>query len=69
MADEPAVNGTDGGERRERPSWYVPIEPIPDDGRTAQDALQRAEVIGPDDDLGEAAVDIEAYLERRRHID
>ena len=28
MCDESTANGTDA-EGRERPSWYVPIEPIP----------------------------------------
>lgn len=30
MADSATSNGTDGGEDRERPSWYVPIQPIPE---------------------------------------
>ena len=34
-------NGTDSAERRERPSWYVPIEPISDD-RTAQQVLEES---------------------------
>lgn len=64
MADEAVPNGTDSGQTRQRPSWYVPLKPLPDDGRTAQDALRRLEVVGPDDDLGDAAADIDAYLER-----
>lgn len=40
MADNTTANGTDGGERRERPSWYVPLQPIPeDDMRTGLEVL------------------------------
>ena len=66
MSDESTVNGTDA-EGRERPSWYVPIKPVPDNGRTVQDALRRLEVVGPEDDLGDAAADIDAYLDRLLH--
>ena len=64
MPDDASPNGTDSESSRKRPSWYVPIKPIPDDGRTVQDALGMLEVVGPDDDLGDAAADIDAYLER-----
>ena len=40
MADGATGNGTDGGEGRERPSWYVPLRPIPeDDTRTGLEVL------------------------------
>ena len=40
MADNPTVNGADGSDARERPSWYVPIQPIPeDDQRTLAEVL------------------------------
>ena len=31
MADETDVNGTSGAESKERPDWYIPIKPIPED--------------------------------------
>ena len=34
-------NGTDSAEQRQRPSWYIPIEPIRDD-RTAQQVLEES---------------------------
>ncbi len=40
MADNPTTNGADGSDSRERPSWYVPIQPIPeDDHRTLAEVL------------------------------
>ena len=41
MADNATSdNGTDGDESRERPSWYVPLRPIPeDDTRTGLEVL------------------------------
>ncbi|MCY3571480.1 MAG: hypothetical protein OXH19_09115 [Chloroflexi bacterium] len=40
MADNSATNGAEGTEPRERPSWYVPIEPIPEsDQRTTTEVL------------------------------
>lgn len=40
MADQATSNGTDGDDGRERPSWYVPIRPIPeDDMRTGLEVL------------------------------
>ena len=64
MADDVPANGADSNQARERPSWYVPIQPIPEYGTTAQDALLRVKVIEDADDLGDAASDIDAYLER-----
>ncbi len=40
MADNPTTNGADGTEPRERPSWYVPIKPIPEtDKRSLTEVL------------------------------
>ena len=56
MADEPPVNGVDGGEARERPSWYVAIEPIAeDDRRTTAEVLL--------DTLGDEPLEMSAELE------
>ena len=64
MTDEANPNGAEANQPRKRPSWYVPIKPLPDDGRTAQDALRRLQFLDADEDLGDAAADIDAYLER-----
>lgn len=41
MAEHSATNGVDGTEPRERPSWYVPIKPIPEgDNRTTAEVLR-----------------------------
>ena len=63
MSDESTVNGADA-EGRERPSWYVPIQPREPGAPTTQELLKQLQVVGPDDDLGDAAADIDAYLER-----
>ena len=31
MSGETSTNGADSSESRERPDWYIPIKPIPDD--------------------------------------
>lgn len=31
MSGEMSTNGADSGESRERPDWYIPLKPIPDD--------------------------------------
>ena len=30
MSEDQPPNGADAGEPRQRPSWYVPIQPIPE---------------------------------------
>ena len=63
MPQPPTPNGTDP-EPRERPSWYIPIQPREPGAPTTQELLKQLQVVGPDDDLGDAAADIDAYLER-----
>ena len=66
MSDESTVNGTDA-EGRERPSWYVPIQPRPeDDHRTAAEVLEGTfrKVFGdePPELSPEVAAETEAFL-------
>ena len=40
MSEDQPPNGADAGEPRERPSWYIPLQPIPeDDKRTLTEVL------------------------------
>ena len=39
MSSEPTSNGAKGSGSRERPDWYVPLNPVPDDGRTVLEVL------------------------------
>ena len=40
MADNPAANGANASDARDRPSWYVPIQPIAEeDQRTLAEVL------------------------------
>ncbi len=66
MSEESAVNGTDA-EGRERPSWYVEFEPIPeDDHRTGAEVLLGTfrKVFGdePPELSPELAAETEAFL-------
>ena len=65
MPQPPTPNGTDP-EPRERPSWYIPIQPREPGAPTTQELLKQ--MIGEVDpeELGPAADDIDAYLEQFR---
>lgn len=63
MSSEPTANGAKGPESRQRPDWYVPLNPVPDDGRTVLEVLQDTFGTEPfelPDDLKEEIV---AYLD------
>ena len=65
MADQATSNGTDGGEGRERPSWYVPIKPIPeDDTRTAREVLLDTFGDEPLELSEEEAAETKAFLDQ-----
>ena len=62
MADNSTTNGADGTEPRERPSWYVPIKPIPPNEkyRTLADVLL--------DTLGDEPLEMSAELEAETKV-
>ena len=65
MADHPTPNGADAGEPRERPSWYVPIQPIPeDDTRTGLEVLLGPFVHEPLELSPELQAETEAFLDQ-----
>ena len=66
MADNTSPNGADAGDGRERPSWYIPIEPIPkDDHRTTIEVL--LETLGRAPKLSEETQkELAAYLDQFR---
>ena len=41
MSDDPSANGADSTQSRQRPSWYIPIEPLEED-RTVQQVLEES---------------------------
>ena len=58
------VNGTDA-EGRERPSWYVPIQPLPeDDHRTVAEILRDTIGDEPLPMTEEEAAETKAYLDQ-----
>ena len=64
MSDESTVNGTDA-EGRERPSWYVPIQPIPeDDHRTTAEVLRETWGDDPVEMTEEEAAETQAFLDQ-----
>ena len=67
MSQESTPNGTDAGEPRERPSWYIEFDPIPeDDHRTGAEVLEATfpEAFGeePPELSPEVAAATEAFL-------
>ena len=65
MTDEPPRNGADADRARERPSWYVPLKPLPDDAPTAEEALLSLQVVTDPEELGDAKQDIDRFLRRK----
>ena len=64
MSDESTVNGTDA-EGRERPSWYVPIQPIPETHhKTLAEVFE--ETFPPLDLSEETQQELVAYLDQFR---
>ena len=67
MADKPAANGADGRETGERPSWYVPIKPIPEtDRRSLTEVLLDTLGHDPPDLSEETQQELVAYLDQFR---
>ena len=67
MADDPTANGADGSDTRERPSWYVPIKPIPeDDHRTLKEVLLDTFGHEPPELSEETQEELVAYLNQFR---
>ena len=67
MSDNPTPNGVDASEPRERPSWYIPIKPIPeDDHRTTQQVLSETWGDEPLDLSEETQKELVAYLDQFR---
>ena len=65
MSRKSARNGTDHDGERTRPSWYVPIPPIDEDGPTAQELLKRLQVLVEPGDLpNDVRADIKTYLDQ-----
>ena len=68
MADNSATNGTDGTEARERPSWYVPIKPIPPNEKYQTLADVLLETFGPEplemseEEVAETAAFLDQFL-------
>ncbi len=64
MADGATTNGADG-DGRVRPSWYVPIKPIPeDDTRTAREVLLDTFGDEPLELSEEEAAETKAFLDQ-----
>ena len=64
MSDESTANGTDA-EGRERPSWYIPIQPIPeDDHRTTAEVLLETLGDEPVQMSPELKAETEAFLDQ-----
>ena len=67
MADDRTVNGADGSDTRERPSWYVPIKPIPETHhRTLAEVLLDTFGHEPLELSEEDAAETVAYLDQFR---
>ena len=65
MSDDASNNGTDTGEPRERPSWYVPIKPIPEnDHRTTAEVLLETLGDEPLEMSEEEAAETKAFLDQ-----
>ena len=65
MTDEPARNGADADQSRERPSWYVPLKPHETGDRTIQQLLQDLIVIKDPGELPQdVRAEIKAYLDQ-----
>lgn len=66
MSSEPTANGAERRDPSQRPSWYVPLKPVPEDGRTVQESMREHFIVDPDgipDDLQEELV---AFLDSFR---
>lgn len=67
MADNSATNGAEGTEPRERPSWYVSSQPIPEsDTRTGQEVLLDTFGHDPPELPDDVQDELLAYLNRFR---
>ncbi len=64
MSSSISPNGADADRSTDRPGWYVPLKPIPPDAPTAEEALLSLRVVTDLEELGEAAEDIDHYLEQ-----
>ena len=64
MPQNPTPNGADP-EPRQRPSWYIPIQPIPeDDHRTTAEVLSDTWGDDPVEMSEEEAAETKAYLDQ-----
>ena len=67
MPQDPTPNGADASESRERPSWYVPIQPIPEtDHRNLTEVLLDTLGHEPPDLSEETQKELVAYLDQFR---
>ena len=67
MSEDQPPNGVDAGEPRERPSWYVPIQPIPEsDHRSLAEVLLDSFGHDPPDLSEETQKELVAYLDQFR---
>ena len=67
MSTNASANGADADQPRQRPSWYVPPKPVPDDydGPSGRELLlQFANLIDPSDLPDELRQDLRTYLDR-----
>ncbi len=65
MSQDPTANGASASEPRQRPSWYVPIEPVPeDDHRSVQQVLRETWGDDPVELPPQAAEELLAYLDQ-----
>ena len=65
MSANASANGADADQPRKRPSWYVPLKPIPPDAPTAEEALLSLRVVTDAEELGDAVEDIDAFLSQK----
>lgn len=65
MPDDASANGTDSEPPRQRPSWYVPLKPLPDDAPSAEESLLSLQVVTDEEELGDAREDIDRFLRRK----
>ncbi len=65
MRDDTSPNGADADQPDQRPSWYVPIKPVPPDAPTAEEALLSLQVVFDPEELGDAVEDIDEFLTRK----
>ena len=67
MSHDALSNGADSNQARERPSWYVEFEPIPeDDQRTVAEVLQEMFGEEPPELSEEDAAETVAFLNKFR---